>query len=235
MESADHGTLFLDEIGEMPIGLQAKLLRALQERQIRRVGGTALVDVDVRVVSATNRDLRASAAKGEFRDDLFYRINVIAIALPPLRERDGDVELLTQAFLERYAKGRLHGIDDDALAALKRYRWPGNVRELQNVIERACALADGDRVRLVDLPDYVVVGGPVSVPAAGEGDAVDAARATAGGLSLKDAKEQWMGVLEASYLRDLLARHGGNVSAAAKDAGIDRKTFHRLINKYQLK
>jgi DNA-binding NtrC family response regulator len=235
MESADHGTLFLDEIGEMPLALQAKLLRALQERQIRRVGGTALVDVDVRVVSATNRDLRASAAKGEFRDDLFYRINVIAIALPPLREREGDVELLAQAFLERYAKGRLHGIDDDALAALKRYRWPGNVRELQNVLERACALADGDRVRLGDLPDYVVVVGPESVPAAGAGDAVDAARAASHGLSLKDAKEQWMGVLEASYLRDLLARHGGNVSAAAKDAGIDRKTFHRLINKYQLK
>ena len=233
MEMADRGTLFLDEIGEMPLGLQSKLLRALQERQIRRVGGTALVDVDVRLVSATNRDLRASAAKGEFRDDLFYRINVIAIQLPPLREREGDVELLTQAFLERYGKGRLRGIDEDVLAALKQYRWPGNVRELQNVIERACALADGDRLRIVDLPDYVVGGGTVTVPATG--DAVDAARATAQGLSLKDAKDQWLGVLEASYLRDLLARHDGNVSAAAKDAGIDRKTFHRLINKYQLK
>jgi DNA-binding NtrC family response regulator len=122
MESADHGTLFLDEIGEMPLGLQAKLLRALQERQIRRVGGNALVDVDVRLVSATNRDLRASAAKGEFRDDLFYRVNVIAIELPPLRQREDDVELLTHAFLERYGKGRLRGIDDAALAALKAYR-----------------------------------------------------------------------------------------------------------------
>jgi DNA-binding NtrC family response regulator len=199
------------------------------------VGGTALVDVDVRLVSATNRDLRAAAAKGEFRDDLFYRINVIAIALPPLREREGDVELLTHAFLERYGKGRLGGVDDDALAALKAYRWPGNVRELQNVIERACALADGDRLRLVDLPEYVVGGGKVAVPSGGADEVVDAARASTEGLSLKDAKEQWMGVLEASYLRDLLARHGGNVSAAAKDAGIDRKTFHRLINKYQLK
>jgi DNA-binding NtrC family response regulator len=232
MESADHGTLFLDEIGEMPLGLQAKLLRALQERQIRRVGGTALVDVDVRLVSATNRDLRASAAKGEFRDDLYYRINVIAIELPPLREREGDVELLTQAFLDRYGKGQLRAIDDDALAALKAYRWPGNVRELQNVIERACALADGDRLRVIDLPDYVVGGGTVALP---EGATVEAVRAPAQGLSLKDAKEQWMGVLEASYLRDLLARHDGNVSAAAKDAGIDRKTFHRLINKHQLR
>jgi DNA-binding NtrC family response regulator len=235
MEAADRGTLFLDEIGEMPLGLQAKLLRALQERQIRRVGGNALVDVDLRVVSATNRDLRAAAAKGEFRDDLFYRVNVIAIHLPPLRERDGDAELLAHVFLERYGKGRLRGIADDALAALKSYRWPGNVRELQNVIERACALADGDHVRLGDLPDYVVGGGAVAVPAGGAGDTVEAARASAQGLSLKDAKDQWMGVLEASYLRDLLARHDGNVSAAAKDAGIDRKTFHRLINKYQLK
>jgi DNA-binding NtrC family response regulator len=233
MESADRGTLFLDEIGEMPIGLQAKLLRALQERQIRRVGGNSLVDVDVRLVSATNRDLRASAAKGDFRDDLFYRVNVIAIQLPPLREREGDVELLTQAFLERYGKLRVRTIDDDALAALRAYRWPGNVRELQNVIERACALADGDRIRLSDLPDYVLGGGVASAERAG-GAVADAARDTQD-LQLKDAKDHWMSVLEASYLRDLLGTHGGNVSAAAKAAGIDRKTFHRLINKYHLK
>ena len=233
MESADRGTLFLDEIGEMPLGLQAKLLRALQERQIRRVGGNSLVDVDVRLVSATNRDLRAAAAKGDFRDDLFYRVNVIAIQLPPLREREGDVELLTQAFLERYGKTRVRTIDDDALAALRAYRWPGNVRELQNVIERACALADGDRIRLSDLPDYVMDG--VGASAEGVGGAVaDAARDTQA-MPLKDAKEHWMSVLEASYLRDLLATHDGNVSAAAKAAGIDRKTFHRLINKYHLK
>jgi two-component system response regulator HydG len=233
MESADRGTLFLDEIGEMPLGLQAKLLRSLQERQVRRVGGNALVDVDVRVVSATNRDLRSSAAKGEFRDDLFYRVNVIAIELPPLREREGDVRLLAHAFLERYGKDRVRGIDDDALTVLEAYRWPGNVRELQNVVERACALADGDRVRLVDLPDYVLGG---ASPTGSDGDgAVEAARSAGQGLQLKDAKERWMGVLEASYLRDLLARHDGNVSAAAKAAGIDRKTFHRLINKHELK
>ncbi len=234
MESADGGTLFLDEIGEMALGLQAKLLRALQERQIRRVGGNALVDVDVRVVSATNRDLRASVAKGEFRDDLFYRIDVIAITLPPLREREGDVQLLTHAFLERYGKGRLRAIDDEALVALGAYRWPGNVRELQNVVERACALADGDRLRLVDLPDYVVAGAPVTA-AGGDAGALELARMAGRGLPLKDAKEHWMGVLEASYLRELLARHEGNISAAAKAAGIDRKTFHRLINKYRLK
>ena len=237
MESADRGTLFLDEIGEMPLGLQAKLLRALQERQIRRVGGTALVDVDVRVVSATNRDLRAAAGKGEFRDDLFYRVNVIAIVLPPLREREGDVQLLAHAFLERYGKGRLLGIDDDALAALQAYRWPGNVRELQNVIERACALADGDRLRLSDLPDYVI-GGAGAGTAVGEESgaaALQEVRGASHGMTLKDAKDRWLNVLEASYLHDLLGRHDGNVSAAAKAAGIDRKTLHRLINKYRLK
>ena len=233
MESADRGTLFLDEIGEMPLSLQTKLLRALQERQIRRVGGNSLVDVDVRLVSATNRDLRAAAAKGDFRDDLFYRVNVIAIQLPPLREREGDIELLTQAFLERYGKTRVRAIDDDALAALRSYRWPGNVRELQNVIERACALADGDRIRLSDLPDYVLGGAAAGTDGTG-GAVADAAR-SAQGLPLKDAKEHWMSVLEASYLRDLLTTHVGNVSAAAKAAGIDRKTFHRLINKYHLK
>ena len=236
MESAGGGTLFLDEIGEMPLGLQAKLLRALQERQIRRVGGNAMVDVDVRVVSATNRDLRAAAAKGEFRDDLFYRVNVIAIHLPPLREREGDVQLLAHAFLERYAKGRVRGIEDEALAALQAYRWPGNVRELQNVIERACALAERDRLRVGDLPDYVMGGIPVT-SAGGNGIApdLDAARSAGHGLTLKDAKERWMTVLEGAYLRDVLARQAGNVSAAAKSAGIDRKTFHRLINKYRLK
>jgi transcriptional regulator of acetoin/glycerol metabolism len=161
---------------------------------------------------------------------------VIAIELPPLRDRAGDVRLLTQAFLERYGKAQISGIEDDALTALEAYRWPGNVRELQNVIERACALADGERLRVVDLPDYVLAGGgaPVGTGGAGE-EALDATRAASLGLPLKEAKEQWMSVLEASYLRGLLARHEGNVSAAAKDAGIDRKTFHRLINKHELK
>jgi transcriptional regulator with PAS, ATPase and Fis domain len=229
MEVADHGTLFLDEIAEMPVGLQVKLLRALQERQIRRVGGTALVDVDVRVVSATNRDLREATLKGQFREELYYRVNVIAIQLPPLRDRAGDVRLLARAFLKRYGQERIRAIDDDAMVALERYRWPGNVRELQNVIERACALADGETVTRRDLPDHVlgVAAAAPAVPAAPPETGTD--------LPLKDAKERWMAVLEASYLRELLDRHDGNISAAAKAAGIDRKTFHRLVNKHQLK
>jgi two-component system, NtrC family, response regulator HydG len=232
MEVAHGGTLFLDEIAEMPVGLQVKLLRALQERQIRRVGGTALVDVDVRVVSATNCELREATVKGQFREELYYRINVIAIELPPLRDRAGDVRLLAHAFLKRYGQGRIRGIEDNTMAALERYRWPGNVRELQNVIERACALADGDTLTPRDLPDHVL-GAGAAVPAAP--GAPVAALDSATDLPLRDAKERWMAVLEASYLRELLDRHDGNISAAAKAAGIDRKTFHRLVNKHHLK
>ena len=233
MEVAHHGTLFLDEVGELPPALQVKLLRALQERQIRRVGGTALVDVDVRLVSATNRDLREAAAKGQFREELYYRVNVIAITLPTLRERAGDVQLLARAFLKKYGQGRITGIDADAMKTLEAYGWPGNVRELQNIIERACALTEGELVTRRDLPEHVLI---PAVPPAGAMPGVPGEALTAGGaMPLKDAKERWLGILEAAYLRDLLDRHDGNISAAAKSAGIDRKTFHRLINKYQLR
>jgi DNA-binding NtrC family response regulator len=234
VETAHRGTLFLDEIAELPAALQVKLLRVLQERQIRRVGGTSLVDVDVRVVSATNRDLREAIAKGQFRDELYYRVNVIAIRLPPLRERAGDVRLLAHTFLKRYGMGRVTAMDDAAAEALDRYAWPGNVRELQNVIERACALADGRLVTVKDLPDHVLHPAPRQAAPAADVPAVGVPPAGTD-LTLKAAKERWLQVLEVSYLRDLLARHDGNVSSAAKAAGIDRKTFHRLINKYDLR
>jgi DNA-binding NtrC family response regulator len=234
IEMADRGTLFLDEIGELPLALQSKFLRALQERKIRRVGGTGLLDVDMRVVSATNRDLREEVAKGRFREELYYRINVIAIELPPLRERAGDVPLLAHAFLKKYARGQPLTLDEAALAALEAYAWPGNVRELQNVIERACVLTDGTAVRPRDLPDYVFrrQRAPDARPAPAADCLGPQSRTD---LPLKQAKEQWMETLEGSYLRELLERHGGNISAAAKAAGIDRKTFHRLINKYHLR
>jgi DNA-binding NtrC family response regulator len=236
METAHEGTMFLDEIGELPVGLQVKLLRALQERQIRRVGGTQPIDVDVRVVSATNRDLREAMARGQFREELYYRIDVIELRLPRLSERAGDVALLAHAFLARYGGGRFTGLEADALAALEAYPWPGNVRELQNVIERACALAEGPRITRADLPEHVLAGAgrrpgaePPGGAAGGDGPPVGT------DLPLRDAKERWMQALEGRYLRELLERHGGNVSAAAKAAGIDRKTFHRLITKYQLR
>ncbi len=234
LESASGGTVFLDEIGELPLALQSKLLRTLQERQVRRVGGTTLVDVDVRIVSATNRDVRGAVAKGNFREELLYRINVIAIVLPPLRERAGDVRLLAHAFLKRYGAGRVTAYDEEAMEALERYAWPGNVRELQNVVERACALADGATVTRRDLPEHLVQGARLT-EAAGTALPADARLADTTDLGLKDAKEKWMSVLEAAYLKDLLARHGGNITAAAKTAGIDRKTFHRLLNKHAIK
>jgi DNA-binding NtrC family response regulator len=235
MEVAGSGTMFLDEIGDLPVSLQVKLLRALQERQIRRVGGTALIDVDVRVVSATNRDLREAVARGQFREELYYRVDVIEIRLPPLRERAGDIRLLAHAFLRRYGQGRPLAWADEAMAALEKYGWPGNVRELQNVVERACALAEGDTITPRDLPAHVTGGGAV-VSAAGAGT-VPAAVQTAAStdVGLKEAKERWMSVLEASYLKELLGRHDGNISAAAKAAGIDRKTFHRLITKHHIR
>jgi DNA-binding NtrC family response regulator len=233
IEMADRGTLFLDEIGELPLALQSKFLRALQERKIRRVGGTGLIDVDMRVVSATNRDLREEIAKGRFREELYYRINVIAIELPPLRERAGDVPLLAQAFLKKYGRGQSLTLDEAAMAALEAYAWPGNVRELQNVIERACVLADGTMVKSRDLPDYVLRQAPtVTAPDPTADGFLPPTRAD---LPLKKAKDQWMEALEGSYLRALLERHQGNISAAAKAAEIDRKTFHRLINKYRLR
>ena len=232
VEVAHRGTLFLDEIGELPLGLQVKLLRTLQERQIRHVGGTGLIDVDVRLVSATNRDLRGAIAKGQFREELYYRVNVVAIELPPLRERAGDVRLLAQAFLKRYGKARVRGMDDEAMTILERYQWPGNVRELQNVIERACALADGDTIVTRDLPRQIVDGETPASPSPGGSPT---ALPPGTDLPLMAAKERWMAVLEATYLREVLARHGGNISAAAKAAGIDRKTFHRLINKHNLR
>jgi two-component system response regulator HydG len=235
MEVASGGTLFLDEIGDLPVSLQVKLLRALQERQIRRVGGTALIDVDVRVVSATNRSLREASARGQFREELYYRINVIEIHLPPLRQRAGDVRLLAHAFLRRYGQDRVHGFDDEAMAILEGYAWPGNVRELQNVVERACALAESATITRRDLPEHVTAGGGRPSGAGAPQSAIESHLAGTTGIGLREAKDRWMAVLEASYLKELLERNAGNISAAAKAAGIDRKTFHRLINKHQIR
>jgi DNA-binding NtrC family response regulator len=226
IEVADRGTLFLDEIGELPQALQAKLLRALQERQIRRVGGTKFLNVDVRLVSATNRDTAELVRKGEFRDDLFYRVNVITITLPPLRERTGDMTLLAHHFLRRYGRNRespLEGIEPEALACLEAYAWPGNVRELQNVIERACVLTDGPMIRIRDLPEHVRGRGRPAPTIPGKD------------RPLAEAREAWLQAFAQEYLTDLLRRHGGNISQAAKTAGVDRKTLHRLLAKHRIK
>ena len=230
IETAHRGTLFLDEIGELPLVLQVKFLRALQERQIRRVGGTRQIDVDIRVVCATNRDLRALVKAGEFREDLYYRLAVIDIALPPLRERQDDIELLAMSFVGKYARrgeASLQGFEPEAMAALEMYPWPGNVRELQNVVERACALAEGEMITLADLPAHLRIVTPqADHPPSGE---------VTGKLTLKEAKERWISELESAYVAELLRREGGNVSQAARKAGVDRKTLHRLLNKHSIR
>ncbi len=226
LEFANGGTFFLDEIGEMGINLQAKLLRVLQERQFRRVGGRTMIDIDIRVIAATNRELDDAIRKGAFREDLYYRLNVINISLPPLRERIGDVPLLADHFLHEFGQSSdsagPEGISTEAMKLLEGYSWPGNVRELQNAISRAMALSAGDVIGPVDLPEHIRGAGD------GSGAVVDS------GLSFKDAKKRWLASFEKEYLSDLLRRHNNNISRAAKEAGIDRKTIHRLLNKYKL-
>jgi DNA-binding NtrC family response regulator len=224
-EVASRGTLFLDEVGELPLALQGKLLRALQEREIRRVGGTKLIPVDVRLVSATNRDLTDSVRKHEFREELFYRVNVIQVTLPPLRERSGDIPLFAYHFLSRYGRNRerpLEGIDPDTLAMLDGYPWPGNIRELQNVIERGCVLADGPMLYVRDLPEHV----------RGWSRPVPTVPGTI--LPLREARERWLQGFTQEYLTSLLRCYRGNVSQAAKTAGVDRKTLHRLRTKFHV-
>ena len=231
IETANRGTLFLDEVAELPPSLQVKLLRTLQERQIRRVGGVHETRVDIRVLSATNRNLDELIRNGRFREDLYYRLNVITIKVPPLRERSADVTLLAHDFLkkQRINDGfQVRGFRPEALRVLEAYSWPGNVRELRNVIERACALAESDLIGLNDLPD------PLRYASAGR-DSGTAIEDATPAFSLKSAKDRWLSNFEPTYIENLLKEHRGNVSQAARAAGIDRKTFYRLINKYHLR
>jgi two-component system, NtrC family, response regulator AtoC len=205
---ADGGTLFLDEVGELPVGLQVKLLRFLQEEEVRPVGDTAARKVDVRVVAATARDLRRAVDDGTFREDLYYRLNVVALRLPPLRERRGDVAELARHFLARFARLRPEltalALSDDALEALAAWRWPGNVRELEHAIERAVVLAEAAVIREADLPEIVR-----DAPRAG---AATADLPADGTLSLKRASR----VLEERLIRAALERTGGNRTRAAE-------------------
>ncbi len=224
-EEANGGTTFLDEVGDIPLPLQAKLLRVLQERQVRRVGGNRFIDVNVRVISATHQNLAEMVQEGKFREDLYYRLNVIPLPLPPLRERTGDIPILAYYFLRRYVaqSGKeVKGIAPKTLELLEAYPWPGNVRELQNVIERAVVLAEGEMLSPAELPGNLRL--PQKVPTAMVADH----------LSLKNAKRHWVEAFEREYLTTLLKKHQGNISQAAKTAGVDRKTIHRLLKRYQI-
>lgn len=211
IESASEGTLFLDEIGEIPLPLQVKLLRFLQEQTIERVGGRQSIQIDTRVIAATNADLKKGMAAGSFREDLFYRLAVVQISLPPLRERESDIRFLAQSFLKRFgAQGNKTGLtfDPEALRALNRYSWPGNVRELENCIRRAVIMADGKRLTAKDL------------------ELASAAKVT----TLKDARES----VERELIQQALRKHLGKIAPAAAELGVSRPTLYELMDKLQI-
>jgi two-component system NtrC family response regulator len=214
IETATGGTLFLDEVGELPLSLQVKLLRFLQEQRIERVGGRESIPVDARVLAATNVDLKQAMASGRFREDLFYRIAVVVVTLPALRERGGDIPLLAQAFLRRsmaqVGRDELR-FDPAALRAIENHPWPGNVRELENRIKRAVIMAEGRRITAADLE----LAAPESVA----------------GVTLKEARE----TLEREMVLSALRRSGGKISGAAIDLGVSRPTLYELMDKLGIK
>ncbi|HTJ45843.1 MAG TPA: sigma 54-interacting transcriptional regulator [Kofleriaceae bacterium] len=258
-ELADGGTLFLDELGELPLDLQPKLLRALEQREVRRVGSSKPVKVDVRIIAATNRHLEDEVRAGRFRQDLFYRLSVVRIHLPALRERADDIPMLVNHFLKtlsgnRGADGtqRVMRVARDAMSALAAYPWPGNVRELVNVVERAVSFCDGETISLGDLPEAIRDAKqatpmptrttqpppvPSRAPTSGGRAAIDQTAPRPpedllDGATFKDAKEKWVSSFERDYILSLLKRHEGNISHAARDADIDRKYFRKLMKKY---
>ena len=222
---ADGGTLFLDEIGELPHPLQVKMLRFLQEEEVRPVGDTRSERVDVRVVAASVRDLGAAVRAGQFREDLYYRLNVVGIQLPPLRERQGDIPELTRHFLARYGRLRpgapIEAISGEALAAMRSYRWPGNVRELEHAIERAAVLCDGGVIREEDLPEPVRSGAvaPGPLPAIPEGT-----------LSIKRATR----AVEEQLIRAALAKTNGNRTRAAELLELSYRALLYKIKEYDI-
>ncbi len=225
-ELADGGTLFLDEIGEMPPELQVKLLRILQDQQFERVGGTRTLQVNARIITATNKNLEKEVQKGTFREDLFYRLNVIPVQIPPLRERASDIPLLIHFFLERFSKERkrnVRGFSKEAMGCLGSYPWPGNVRELENLVERMVILAEGETITLEDLPEKFHA--PVKPPATMESFALPAQ-----GISLNDAVEQF----ENELILKAMSHVGGVKSKAAKLLHLNRTTLVEKIKKKKL-
>lgn len=218
-EEAQKGTLFLDEISELPLMLQAKLLRAIQEKEIRRVGANKPVPVDVRIIAATNLNLGEEVKAKRFRDDLYYRLDVIEIKLPPLRDRREDIPLLVESFLRKCGETRgkvVKGVSESALAMLLDYSWPGNVRELENVIERAVTLSRGEKIAPDDLPPNV-----------------QGARGDRRVLDEAAEKTLPLHELEKEYIKKILEKMGGNKYQAAQTLGIDRKTLYRKLGEIE--
>ena len=218
IESADGGTLFLDEIGDLGVELQTRLFRFVEERALRRLGGLSQVRVDCRILCATNQDLVAKIKAGTFREELYYRLSVVTVKLPPLRDRPEDIPHLARFFLERFSRryGKSLSGSPQFYEALLRESWPGNVRQLKNVMERLTALHPGGLLEADDLEE--------------DSPRVESV-CSLSTLPWKDAREQYLASFESSYAQAVLARCGGNVSAAAREAGVDRKTFYALLKR----
>jgi DNA-binding NtrC family response regulator len=224
-ERAHGGTIFLDELGELRLDLQPKLLRVLEQREVRRVGGNEVLDVDVRVIAATNRDLQKEVQQGRFREDLFFRLSVINVHLPALRQRKEDIPLIMEKVLAEPETVQRHGrkrVNPAAMSALTNYGWPGNVRELMNVISHVLTFAEGDNIDVTHLPPRLV------------GSSKDGPLSFNEHLSFKDAKEQLLESFEREYLTTVLRRCAGNITRAAKESGLHRKSIERLCKKYSL-
>lgn len=228
---AAGGSIFLDEIGEMPLAMQVKLLRVLQEKEVLSVGATKPQLVDCRVIAATNRDLAVEVAEGRFREDLYYRLNVVSIHMPPLRERGDDIALLAQNFARRFSlvnRKNLRGIDAAAMGRLLSYSWPGNVRELENVMERAVILMPGEYIGLHELPERVLEGG-----AASGGSRCDSAPCDLSAELAVGNADPTLEEVERMVILRALKRFDNNKTEAARSLGITRKTLHAKLNRYK--
>jgi DNA-binding NtrC family response regulator len=236
-ELAHNGTIFLDEIGDMPLHLQVKLLRVLQDREIRRVGGERAVKVDVRVMAASNRDLEAEVAEGRFRRDLYYRLSVVALVVPPLRQRREDIPALVASYVD-YLRPRIgcpvFGISRRAVAALRDYDWPGNVRELINVVERAMLLCGGEQIGLDDLPEAISQSPPKASAASVAALAETLPREMLG-APLQEVRKAFVEKLERSYLAALLRETRGRVGQTASRAGITPRSLFEKMKRYGLR
>ena len=219
-QSANGGTIFLDEIGELPLELQAKLLRVLQEKEVRPVGSNQKVKVDVRIIAATNRDLEAEYRNGTFRKDLYFRLNVVTVHLPSLRERRSDIPMLAHWFLDRYAPGDSIQVTSAAMKCLLQYDWPGNVRELENSIERAVALGDRRTIDISDLP-------PIIASASSSSDA--GLEITASSLTSTDLED-----IERATIQRVFEQVKGDKALAGKMLGISRATLYRKLKRYNI-
>lgn len=223
LETAADGTVFMDEIGELPLTMQSKLLRVLQDHQFRRLGGTELLKTDFRLIAATNRNLQEMVKEGTFREDLYYRLNVVTIELPPLRDRDSAIAPLAQHFLRHFVEktGKEVRISHAAMMILEKYQWPGNVRELMNVIERAVSLTEFNQITPLDLPPSML-------------ESVKGEEIRTTEESFQTAKRRAIEEFETQYLSQLLSETCGNVSEAARRSGMKRSAFQRLMAKYRL-